>query len=462
MTAETVSRLAARAFFGLAPGAMPEAVRAIARLHVLDGVGVGLAASAGPAGKAYHGALARLGSAGDCSVFGSAPGAAMADAALANGGMMHALEFDDTHMGSIVHGSAVLAATALAVAEAQGSSGEAMLAAYGKGWEFLIRVGLAAPGAFQREGFQITVTAGVMAAALIACDLQGASEDEAVAALGIALSQASGVFEFLTNGATVKSLHPGWAAHAGIIAAALAMSGLTGPETALDGRLGLFARFAGKREAAQDFARLLESFGREWLLLDAAFKFYPCCHYIHPYLTACDALEARGVRPADIATITCKVAPGAAPIICEPWERRLAPTTAHEMRYSLPVVIALRLLEGEVALAAFERPAAPEVLAFARRIDWQPLEPNAFPQKFEAVLVVRTHAGPEHVVAIDDVRGGPSYPATEAQVLAKFRANAARVGGQEAIAALEAAGLKLDGRPARDFAQNIRAVGKKG
>jgi 2-methylcitrate dehydratase PrpD len=456
MMMETVSRLAARAFLGLAPAAIPEVVRAHARLHFLDGVGVGLAASAGPAGKTYHGARARLGSTGSCTVFGSASGAAMADAALANGGMMHALEFDDTHMGSIVHGSAVLAAAALAVAEAEGSSGEAMLAAYVKGWEFLIRVGLAAPGAFQREGFQITITAGVMAAALIACDLQGASEDEAVAALGIGLSQASGVFEFLTNGATVKSLHPGWAAHGGIVAAALAMSGLTGPETALDGRLGLFARFAGKREAAQDFARLLDRFGREWLLSDAAFKFYPCCHYIHPYLTACEELEKRGVRPGDIVAITCKVAPGAAPIICEPWERRLAPTTAHEMRYSLPVVLALRLLQGEVELEAFEQAASEEVLAFARRIAWEPLEPNEFPRKFEAVLAVRTVGGDEHVLAIDDVRGGPGYPASEADVLAKFRSNASRVGAASSVEGLLIAAQLLDQRSIGEFSASLR------
>ncbi|MCX7324209.1 MAG: MmgE/PrpD family protein [Hyphomicrobiales bacterium] len=456
MTTETVSRLAARAFLGLAPASIPDAVRANARLHFLDGVGVGLAASAGPAGKAYHGALARLGSTGACTVFGSSSGAPVADAALANGGMMHALEYDDTHMGSIVHGSAVLAAAALAVAEAEGSSGEAMLAAYVKGWEFLIRVGLAAPGAFQQEGFQITITAGVMAAALIACDLQGASEDQAVAALGIALSQASGVFEFLTNGATVKSLHPGWAAHGGIVAAALAMSGLTGPETALDGRLGLFARFAGRREAAQEFAGLLASFGRQWLLLDAAFKFYPCCHYIHPYLTACDALAERGVQPSDIASINCKVAPGAAPIICDPWERRLAPTSAHEMRYSLPVVLALRLLEGEVALEAFERPASAEVLTFARRIAWEPLEPNAFPRKFEAFLTVHTFSGEKHIIAVDDVRGGPNYPAGVADVLAKFRSNARRVGPEPSIDRIIEAVNLLDQRPIYELSTSIR------
>ena len=119
-----------------------------------------------------------------------------------------------------------------------------MLAAYARGWEMFVRLGLAAPGAFQREGFQITSAGGTMVAALVAADIAGLDEDAAVNAVGIALSQSSGVFEFLTNGSSVKSLHPGWAAHAGVLAARFAQAGMTGPETALEGDRGLFRRFA--------------------------------------------------------------------------------------------------------------------------------------------------------------------------------------------------------------------------
>ena len=95
-----------------------------------------------------------------------------------------------------------------------------------------------------------------------------------------------GVFEFLSNGSTVKSLHPGWAAHSGIMAANLARAGLTGPETSFEGRFGLFRAFAGEGEAADRFARELTTFGRRWCLMEAAYKFYPCCHYIHPFIEA--------------------------------------------------------------------------------------------------------------------------------------------------------------------------------
>jgi 2-methylcitrate dehydratase PrpD len=251
-----------------------------------------------------------------------------------------------------------------------------------------------------------------------------ASEDEMVAAFGIALSQASGVFEFLTNGSTVKSFHPGWAAHSGLVAASLAMSGLTGPETSFEGKLGLFARFAGNPEAAGSFAAEIATLGTTWHLRQAAFKFYPCCHYIHPFLTAMDALEAT-VPLADITELACFVPQGAAPIICDGWERRLAPQSGHEMRYSLPMVLALRAVDGCIDRAHFERPASAVASAFAKRIRWQPLPEDSFPDRFEAVIEAKLSDGTSRRIEIDDVRGGPRYPASMNDVLAKFRSNAA-------------------------------------
>src|SRR5690606_16482653 len=110
----------------------------------------------------------------------------------------------------------------------------------------------------------LTSVGGAIAAAGIAGDLKELELESKVAAIGIALSQASGVFEFLSTGATVKSMHPGWAAHSGLIAAELADSGLTGPESSLEGRFGLFRVFAGDNAAAERFGKLLGSLGQDW------------------------------------------------------------------------------------------------------------------------------------------------------------------------------------------------------
>jgi 2-methylcitrate dehydratase PrpD len=154
-----------------------------------------------------------------------------------------------------------------------------------------------------------TSVAGALAAALVACDLSRVDDTRKGDGLGIALSQASGVFEFLTNGSTVKSLHAGWAAHGGIVAGTMAGAGLTGPETAFEGQFGLFRRFAVDPGAADRFAAEIATFGVEWHLPQAAFKFYPCCHYIHPFI---EALEiALGQNPAEtVEAIVCEVPPG--------------------------------------------------------------------------------------------------------------------------------------------------------
>ena len=331
----TLSRRLVRALTVLRGQRLPANVAQAARLHLLDAVGVGLGAAATKIGASYRGVARELAGAVDASVFGSDRTASADVAALINGGLIHSLEYDDTHTGSIVHGSSVLAATALAVGQTLGASGAAVLGAYVRGWEVFVRFGLAAPGAFQREGFQITSTGGTMVAALVAADIAALDEDVAVNAVGIALSQSSGVFEFLTNGSSVKSLHPGWAAHAGVLAARFAQAGMSGPETALEGDRGLFQRFANSPDAAGHFARHLEDFGTRWHLPDAAFKLYPCCHYLHPFIEGALALRQRELKAGDVDELKCRIAPGAAPIVCLPWEARQA-ASGHQMRWSLP------------------------------------------------------------------------------------------------------------------------------
>ena len=298
------------------------------------------------------------------------------------------------------------------------------------------RFGLAAPGRFHAQGFQATSVAGTLAAALVAAELGGLTEDQSVAALGIALSQSSGVMEFLTNGSSVKSLHSGWAAHGGVLAAQLARAGMTGPETSLEGRWGLFRQFAGDEGAAGRFEALIGSLGREWHLPDAAFKFYPCCHYLHPFIEAAGELVRRGVRAGDVASLLCRVPAGAAPVICEPWERVLDPADGHAARWSLPIAVASRLAEGEVDLETFERSASSEVRVLARKVRWEPLKDARFPERFEAEIECETKAGRKHSVRIDDVDGNRTRPAADARILEKFGKNAARTLQSGAVIAL--------------------------
>ena len=439
----TLARELVRAVKGFANAPLPDDVATAARLHFLDAIGVGLAAAGSPIGAAYRAYAADVAKGGPATVFGQSTGASAADAAMINGGLIHSLEFDDTHTASIAHGSAVLAAAALAVAEAQNASGAALLGAYARGWEVLIRFGLAAPNGFHAKGFMSTSVTGTLVTALMSAELMGLDEDRTVAAIGIALSQASGVMEFLTNGSSVKSLHPGWAAHGGVVAAMLARSGMTGPETSLDGRHGLFRQFTGDESAAGRFRALLADLGREWHLPKAAYKFHPCCHYLHPFIEAAGKLAERGVRASDVERILCRVPQGEAAVICEPWELKQSPDTGHAARWSLPITVAAQLVEGKVDLATFETPASDAVRSLARRISWGPLAGARFPERFEAELVCETKRGTSESVRIDDVYGNHTRPPGADAVFAKFRSNAARSLKDDAVGALERAAQEL-------------------
>ena len=438
----TLARELVRAARASSSKPLPEEVATAARLHFLDAIGVGLASAGSPIGAAYRSVAAELAKGGPATVLGHAATAGAADAALINGGLIHSLEFDDTHTASIAHGSAVLAAGALAVAEAQAASGAALLGAYARGWEVLIRFGLAAPNGFHAKGFMSTSVTGTLAVALLAAELMRLDEDRTVAAIGIALSQASGVMEFLTNGSSVKSLHPGWSAHGGVLAAMFARAGMTGPETSLDGRHGLFRQFTGDEAAAGRFGGLIGGIGREWHLPKAAYKFYPCCHYLHPFIEAAEKLAERGVRPGDVERIVCRVPQGEAAVICEPWERKQAPDTGHAARWSLPIAVAARLVEGKVDLATFETPASGAVRELAQRVAWEPLPQARFPERFEAEVVCKTKAETQ-TIRIDDVFGNHTRPPGADAVLAKFRANAARSLRADAVGALERATQRL-------------------
>lgn len=419
----TIARRLAEA--ALAIDTVPEQVLAAARLHLLDALGVGLAARAeGPLGTLPT--VVRT--AGPSTVLGSADPASPATAALVNGGLIHSLEYDDTHVSSVMHGSSVLAPAALAAAEAAGADGRDLLRAFAVGWEVLIRIGLASPGGLQAHGFQTTSTGGPFASALVSAMLHGDSVDIALHALGIAGSQAAGNFAFIAGGDTVKAVQPGWAAHSGLIAAELARAGVTGPERVFEGERGFYRLYAGDGDAADVLAEEVRGLGYRWYLPEAAFKLYPCCHFIHPFLECLEQVFAAGVDAAEVRGVHCAVPTGQAGVIAEPWHNRQRPERAQQARWSLPYVLAVRIVRGEVTLADFVGNPDPAVVAVAERMTWKPWRESGYPTVFPARIHVITTSGKEHQSEVSDVLGGAARPLGREVVIEKFRRNHAVAG----------------------------------
>lgn len=411
--AERIAEFAARTF----EDGVPEPVLDGAHLHFLDAIGVGIASStvadnAGWAKAAPPGAACLLSG-------GTAEAAA---AAMINGALMHALEYDDTHIASVVHGSAFAAPMALAAAELAGASGRDLMAAYVVAWEVAIRIGLAAPGAFQAKGFQATSVGGAIGAAAAAAQVLGLDRAQAVSAIGIAGGQASGTLAFLADGAMSKALNPGWAARTGIEAARLAQAGMTGPASVLEGAFGVMNAFA---DGAHGLDCQLAGLGDHWLMPEAAFKLYPCCHYIHPFLEAMEQVMATGLRAEHVTSVCALVPPPAAPLVCEPWARRQAPVSGYDGKWGLAYCMALMLVDGRVDVASFERAPRRDVIAVAERMTWQPMKDHGFPERFAARIEVETIEG-TRTAQVAQVLGAPDRPVPRDRVLDKFSANAGR------------------------------------
>jgi 2-methylcitrate dehydratase PrpD len=399
---------------------IPADVVALAKVHFLDQLGVGLAAAGLSRNRPLAALASAFGTGGNATALGFAAPVTAATAALCNGALMHSLEYDGTHTGSIAHAGSVVGPVALAMCEEIGASGARLLHAFVLGWEMFVRLGLAAPGSFARRGFQFTGVGGPFAAALTAGLLLGLKVEKMTNALGIAGSQASGVMEFVHEGATVKALHAGWAAHAGLVAARLADAGMTGPSSILEGAQGFYAAYSGDAGAPARLRNHLDTLGERWHLGEAALKLRASCHYIQPFLECLETLLGRGLDAGDIASIHCEVPPGEESLICHPWADKLRPSSAYQAKFSLPYALGALLADGVVTVRTFEGPARPEVCACAARVTWSPMADGDFPSRYGARLTVTTRGNEKLAAEVDDVRGTPARPFAPGEVLRKF------------------------------------------
>lgn len=407
---------------GLELADVPPEVVAAAKLHLLDAVGTGLAGLAFGQMAAARAVALEMGGAEEATAFGLPRRIGAGAAALANGATMHALDFDDTHEITLIHSSVVVGAAVLAVGEATGASGAEMLAAAIGGYEISSRVGLTAPGALHLKGFHPTSVCGVFAAAAVAARLRRLSPEQTANALGIAGSQASGLMEYLADGSQTKPLHAGWAAHAGITAAALAAHGATGPASVLEGRFGLLVSHVGEF----DEGALTAELGSRWETTLIAFKAYPSCHLGHAVL---DAVRESGLGPGGVEEIVAEVAGDVAvELVLEPADRKLRPATPYEAKFSLPYCIGALLVRGELGLDSFTEEAIGDewVLDLAARVSYEVVDFGAGGGDISGGVRARA-GGREYAARVLRPRGTPANPLSLEEVQRKFLANASLV-----------------------------------
>ena len=422
---------------------VPDAIDLDVRRRILDIVGLALAAPSVSEGTdiAPGDAVLKLArqwaGAAEAYVLGTDIALPAPSAALVNGTNAHALDFDDTHLPSVLHPSASVVPAALAVGQATGATAEAVRRAVAVGNEITNRLGMGSydpsigNSVFFEHGLHATSICGTLGAAAAASLLYGLDADGVAHAVGIAASMGAGVIEANRTGGSVKRIHCGWAAHSGVVAAQMAAAGVTGPPTVLEGRFGFYEALS-RGFLAPD--AVVGDLGDRWELVRTFYKPYPSNHFTHAGIDAVLAMRREdGLDPHDVLAIELGVAAPTLRTIAEPRDEKIRPRTGYHGKFSGPYVVATALMGGG-GLGVYLDDFSDEGLHDAERMRLCALVDvvaddectASFPHQFPAVLRVRTRGGATLERRIRHNRGGPQNPLSADELGLKFTLNATR------------------------------------
>jgi len=416
---------------------MPAEVVESVRKRILDTIGIAIAATVLPTSRGAIAFVADQGGPPQATTVGHAGKVPAVWAGFVNGVLAHSLDYDDTHLPSVLHPSASVVPAALAAAEANESNGRELIAAVACGLELCVRLGMAGydkesgASVFFEHGQHATSICGSLGAAVAASLLSGFGADEIVHALGVAASMSSGIIEANRTGGTVKRMHCGWAAHAGVSAVQLVQHGFTGPPTVIEGRFGFFEAWL---HGQFDASAISDDLGVRWEVPGIFFKPYPANHFTHTAVDAAAAVRRRGIDLSSIASMRLGVAAPIVHTIGEPIEVKRQPETGYMAQFSGPYAVAAGLIGGGglgVGLDDYTDELArdPKRRQLMAMVDVVADErcTEIFPHQFPSVLRVYLRDGTEIEEAVLSNRGGPGRPLTYDEIATKFVDNASRV-----------------------------------
>lgn len=392
-----------------------------AALHLVDWVGCAAAGAASATGALFRAHAADLSPGLARVVLGGA--LAARDAALLNGAFGNVLEMDDVHREAVLHPGPVVIPAVLALAAERDATGAALLDALIRGYEAEIRLGRAL-GAGHYRHFHPTASCGAFGAAAGCASLLGLDASRTADALGNAASIAGGLWRCRHEPVATKQWHTAHAAAAGLDAARLAAHGVSGPRAILEGEQGLFAGLAPGAEAA----RVVAEPDAPWLIHETSFKPWPACRHAHAAIDAALLLHARGVRaPREVVVRTYADAIA----FCD----RASPRTEMEAKFSLQHAVAVALLDGPPALAAFapEAMVRADVAALRARVRVEPHAAlsAAYPRHFGAEV-----EADGMTARVADALGDPENPLAPEAVLDKARGLLRHAGASDAALAV--------------------------
>lgn len=388
---------------------MPEHVVTASRRLLLDYVGVTVGGADHEAAPIVLEVARALGGNSQATIFGSGDRTSVVNAALVNGVSSHVLDYDDTHIPTILHPTGPIASAGFAIAEWLDLSGAELLRAHVVALEVSTRVSLALYPHHYDAGWHMSGTTGTIGAGIAAALLCGADGPQLVHTLGITATQAAGHREQF--GTMSKSLHVGKAAANGVLAGLLATRGYTAAPDPIEGPRAMFTVMSGRGDATALSAGL----GSDWEIDRVGIKPYACGVVAHPPIDAVRRLRTEhGVEPAEIEEVELRVNPLVVELTGKP-----RPRTGLEGKFSVAFCAAVALLEGAAGPRQFtdEMVHRSDVVALRDKI-----HPRAVADihHSQAEATARLRGGREVSVRVDAATGTPDNPIGQDELRRKF------------------------------------------
>jgi len=404
-----VTRRLARYVVGARPEDIPGPVRTEAHRTVLNWAGCALGGARHEAVDRAIAALGPFAAPAQATVLGRRERLDALTASFMNGVSSHVLDFDDTHLETVIHPAGPVAPAILALAEHQPVSGRDFLHALILGVEVECRIGKAVYPAHYDRGWHITGTTGVFGAAAASGKLLGLTEQQMVWALGLAATQPVGLREMF--GSMTKSFHPGRAAQNGLTAALLASHGFDSSNTGIEGKSG----WAHVVSTEVNYGEITDDLGVRFELLRNTYKPFACGVVMHPTIDACLQLRAEHALTADgIQRIDLFVHP----LVLELTGKK-RPATGLEGKFSIYFAAALAIVAGSAGPKAFsdEWVRHPAVVALQDRVTTT-IDPAV--GEAQVRVVVTLTGGRRLEKRIEHVVGSIERPMSDADLDAKF------------------------------------------
>ena len=346
---------------------LPKEVVRKAKGIVLDTLGCGIAGYT-LASHEFHWILdlvKEMGGNPQSTVFLEGMKTSAPQAALVNGALIHTIDFDDTHMGSIAHLGAPVVSSALAMGEKVGADGPSLITAMVLAYEVAGRIGKAIMLSHYKY-WHPTATLGTIAAGVVASKLLGLGAEGVDQAISLAADGASGMRYCIDFGDFSKSLHPGLSAWHGIMAAQIIGRGAAGPKGLLEYKSGFCEAYSDEPK----LKALTENLGTFYETMTDSLKAFPTILISHtPIQGTIKIMKTGNLRLEDVQSIHLRITPTA------PGQGlNYSPDSPLAARLSTPYCVSMAAAEGHISMEQFreDKIMDPKIREFMKKIIVEP------------------------------------------------------------------------------------------